>query len=752
MVLKSTKLDTEALLLEETLFHTANGYLGVRGNMEEGFDDPKSIRGTYINGFYDTVDLSYPERLYGFPVQAQRMINLPDIQTIKIIFDGNELSPLINKPAEYERTLDTKEGIAKRHLIYTVGEGTLSVIYTRMASFCRPELFLTVLEITSKNLSGKLELKAGINCDVRNYTNPDDPRVAAESVRHIIMDDAKTLDDGGYVCCSTSASELEVALLQRYKATGMDISTRATATGVEINLTTHINTNKKYSIEKYSILSDSIRQPKPVEYALGAADEYIKAGAGALLAEQKDYMDEFWHVAAIKTEGNKEVEDTLEFNLFQLLQSTGRDGITSTASKGISGEGYEGHYFWDTEIYIFPFFLFTKPEIAKALLTYRHSIINRARENALIMGHKSGALYSWRTISGSECSSYFPSGAAQYHINGDIAYSFMQYWYATGDIEFMAQKGAEVLIETARLWLDVGHYSADGRFLLHCVTGPDEYTCMINNNYYTNRCAQANLKGAVTVYEMLWQQNAAGHAEQATGITQEEINLFEKAADAMWLPYDEALDINPQDDSFLEKPVWDIAKTPNDKFPLLLHHHPMHLYRFQVCKQADTVLAHILFEDGIKDSTKRNSFDYYQRISTHDSSLSRCAFGIMAARLGLENKAYEYFYDTLITDLENTHGNTKDGLHTANLGGSWMVTVMGFAGMRLNEKGLHFKFMQPGMWNRTCFKINYLGRIINVQMERDKSKLSLEKGQPVDIYVNDEKIRLNQTPLELPHT
>jgi len=468
----------------------------------------------------------------------------------------------------------------------------------------------------------------------------------------------------------------------------------------------------------------------------------METGCETLHAEQQAYLNDFWQVAAIQTKDCKEVEDTLEFNMYQLLQSTGRDGITSTASKGISGEGYEGHYFWDTEIYIFPFFLFTKPEIAKALLEYRHSILNNARENAKIMGHKQGALFPWRTISGSECSSYFPSGAAQYHLNGDIAYSFMQYWYATEDLDFMAQKGAEVLIETARLWLDVGHYDSKGKFVIHCVTGPDEYTCMINNNYYTNRCAQANLRGAATIYYELCRRNEAQDVEHATGITTEEVKLFEKAAEAMLLLYDAERDINPQDDSFLEKPVWDIAKTPPEKFPLLLHHHPMNLYRYQVCKQADTVLAYILFEDGVKESTKLNSFNYYEKITTHDSSLSRCAFGIMAARLGLERKAYDYFTDTLRTDLDNTHGNTKDGLHTANLGGSWMLITMGFAGMNLNEKGLHFNFRQPENWESTSFKVRYRNRLIGIKMERGLTEITLEEGNPVEVNVNDNPIYL----------
>jgi len=307
----------------------------------------------------------------------------------------------------------------------------------------------------------------------------------------------------------------------------------------------------------------------------------------------------------------------------------------------------------------------------------------------------------------------------------------------------MAKKGAEVLVETARMWLDTGNYNSKGNFLIHTVTGPDEYTCLISNNYYTNRAAQANMRGAAAVCKALWNENMALDVEKATGITPEETDLFERAADTMWLPYDAELDIKAQDDSFLDKPVWDLSKTPADKFPLLLNYHPMYLYRFQVNKQADTVLAHLLFEDGVEESTIRNSFDYYERITSHDSSLSRCAFAIMAARLGLEEKAYEYFVDTLRTDLDDTHGNTKDGLHTANLGGSWSVIVLGFAGIRLNDKGLHFNFRQPVKWKRTVFRIRYLGRVIRVQMDRKKALIWLEEGDSVEIFANGKQLCLD---------
>src|SRR5690606_18361235 len=327
-------------------------------------------------------------------------------------------------------------------------------------------------------------------------------------------------------------------------------------------------------------------------------------------AKQTEYLDNFWRKCFLQIDGDYELDLAVRYNMYQLLQSVSKDEYGNIAAKGLSGEGYEGHYFWDTEMYIQPFFTLTQPQITRNLISYRYKILDKAREHARIMGHKKGALYPWRTIMGRECSGYFPSGSAQYHINGDIAYSIVAYYLATKDMELIKDEGAELIFETARLWLDVGNYH-NGKFHINEVTGPDEYTCMVNNNYYTNVSAQYNLRWASKFYNMLEESGDIKELEQKINITEDEIEEFELAADNMYLPNDEELGINPQDDSFLQKEPWDIEDTPEDKFPLLLHYHPLYLYRHQVCKQADTVLAHFVFEDAQSLETIRNSFKYY---------------------------------------------------------------------------------------------------------------------------------------------
>ncbi|MCE5344551.1 MAG: family 65 glycosyl hydrolase, partial [Eubacteriales bacterium] len=431
----------------------------------------------------------------------------------------------------------------------------------------------------------------------------------------------------------------------------------------------------------------------------------------------------------------------LDFDLYELLQSTGTDGLSNVAAKGLSGEGYEGHTFWDSEIYVAPFFLWTNPETARQMLQYRCAILPRARANARSLGFAKGALFPWRTIDGDECSAYFPAGTAQYHIDGDIAYAFLQYWYATGDLCFMAEHGAEVLVETARFWLELGHMAQDG-FRIECVTGPDEYTCLVNNNFYTNATAQHNLRGAVRVLEALRTAGLDDSVCEATGVTDDELAAFTAAADRMFFPRDEKLGISAQDDSFLQKQVLDLASIPRENFPLLLHYHPLFLYRYQVCKQADTVLAHLLFPYTADPETIRRSLAYYRRVTTHDSSLSLCVFAMAAARLGMTQEAMNLFCEIVDLDGSDTHGNTRDGLHTANMGGAYLCVLRGFAGLMLDENGLSLApTLPPGIMGY-AFTLHYRGARLRCDVDATGTKLTHLAGETVTVKLNGETVRL----------
>ena len=407
----------------------------------------------------------------------------------------------------------------------------------------------------------------------------------------------------------------------------------------------------------------------------------------------------------------------------------------------MTGEGYEGHYFWDTEIYSLPFFLYLKPEISRKLLEFRYNTLDKARERARTMGHQKGALYPWRTIAGEESSAYFPAGTAQYHINADIAYALKQYVEVTADDEFLVDYGAEILFETARLWSDLGDYIAakDNQFCINEVTGPDEYTALVNNNYYTNAMAQVNLEYAYQVAHKLKEEAAAEYQalKEKISLSEDEVQAWKEAADKMYLPYDEEREIHKQDDSFLEKEVWDFANTPAKDYPLLLNYHPLVIYRYQVSKQADLVLALFLLGDQFSLEEKKRDFDYYETVTTHDSSLSSCIHSIVAAEIGYYEQAYEYFMETARMDLDNYHNNSQHGVHTAAMAGTWMSVVNGFAGMRVYDGELSFAPYLPEEWDSYKFRITFQGRRIKVEVKEDEVTYSLVSGSEIEFKHHD---------------
>lgn len=731
------RLDNDTLMLHETVFHNANGYIGVRSNFEEGYPEGyDSIRGSYINGFYDIAEMKQAEKLCGFVEEKQTMLNVADTQSIQLQIEDEIFSMFDGRVLSSRRYLDMSKGYTVRQVLWRSPKGkTVEIRIKRMTSFEQLSLFTIEYSVRAVDFSGHLSVKSSHIGDVRNYCNPDDPRVAGESFEHLVPIEAYAENEASYLLTGTSRSDLSVCTAV-YHTLSKEALTRLEISGHRALYTfeTEVYAGETVTLTKYTVFTDSIRNADVRSAAKEELEKALSRPLSELYEKQEEFLRNFWMQSALEIDGDDALGLAVKYNLYQLIQSVGKDEHCNIAAKGLSGEGYEGHYFWDTEMYIQPFFTLTNPDVAKNLIAYRYSTLEAARENARILGHKKGVLYPWRTIMGKECSGYYPSGTAQYHINGDIAYSVVAYYLATKDLDFIAKKGAEIVFETARLWLDAGNFDK-GRFVIHAVTGPDEYTCMVNNNYYTNVSAQYNLHWARKFYELLDAAGKIGGLKDKLGLTEEEMSEFQKAEECMLLLYDEELGINPQDDSFLAKPVWDIENTPKDKFPLLLHYHPLTLYRHQVCKQADTVLAHFIFEDAQSLETIKRSFEYYEKVTTHDSSLSTCIYSIMASRLGQREKAYSYFGDSAKLDLFNTHNNTKDGIHTANMGGNYMAVVYGFAGLRLKESGICFHPSLPDEWSGYRFKICYEGSRIQVDVSRTGTVFRLLSGEAKAIIV-----------------
>ncbi len=742
----------------ESVFALGNGYLGMRGNLEEGYSGPPGtgLEGTYINGFYESETLKYPEVAYGYAEKSQTMLNVTNGKIIRLFLEDEAFDMLQGEVLQYQRVLRLNEGVLERTLTWRSPQGReVEIVITRLVSLAEKHLAAIYYSVTPRNFDGRISLISALNGDVSNLTAENDPRLGAglES-RALLLEEKFLQGNSGALLQRTKNTRFLLACVMEHQVeTESRFTTETISEPLAVRIAYHFEGQRDKPIRLSKYLAYVTSRDYPESQVLDKANEVVgrakTRGFLALRREQVDFLAGFWERADIEVKGDIALQQGLRFNMFHLLQSVGRDGKTAIAAKGLTGEGYEGHYFWDTEMYIAPFFLYNSPEITRKLLEFRYNILDKARLRARQLSHKVGALFPWRTINGEECSAYFPAGTAQYHIDADITYTIRKYIEVTNDTEFLIDYGAEILFETARLWADLGDYieRKDNKFCINCVTGPDEYNVLVDNNCYTNLMAKENLQYACDIAQ--WMKEHAGEAYQKLaakiGLAEQELMDWKRAADNMYIPYDEKLQLHKQDDHFLDKALWDFANTPPENHPLLIHYHPLVIYRYQVSKQADLVLALFLLGHKFTLDEKKRDYDYYEKITTHDSSLSTCIFSIVASEIGYRDKAYQYFMTTARMDLDDTHGNVNAGIHAANMAGTWMCVVNGFAGMRSHDNVLSFHPYLPQSWDEYTFKITYQGNLLRVAIGREDVNYTLLNGGNLRIFHNDRPLELTQT-------
>jgi alpha,alpha-trehalose phosphorylase len=457
-----------------------------------------------------------------------------------------------------------------------------------------------------------------------------------------------------------------------------------------------------------------------------------RVGWEKILESQRVYLDDFWAHADVEIDGDGELQQAVRFALFHTLQAGARAERRAIPAKGLTGPGYDGHAFWDSESFVLPVLTYTAPPAAGDALRWRHATLDLAKERAATLGYQ-GAAFPWRTIRGQECSAYWPAGTAAFHINADIADAVVRYVRASGDLEFEQGPGLELLVETARLWRSLGHHDHAGEFHIDGVTGPDEYSSIVDDNVYTNLMAEQNLRVAA--------EAAIEHADhaRALGVDVEEIAAWRDAAAAIHIPWDERMRVHPQAEGFTSHALMDLE---NAKYPLLLNVPYFELYRKQVVKQADLVLALFMRGDHFTDEEKARDFSYYEAITVRDSSLSACSQAVVAAEVGHVELAFDYFGEAALMDLGDLQQNTKDGLHIASLAGSWIAAVAGFGGMRDHADGLSFNPRLPAALARLEFRVRYRGRSLRVEVRRGEVHYEIVEGDAMDIRHDGERVAL----------
>ena len=735
----------------ETAFALSNGYLGIRGSLDEG--RPAFAPGTFVNGFHETWPIAHPEKAYGLARVGQTMVAVPDASVLQLFVDDEPLYLPTARLREYARVLDMRNGTLTRELLWTTPAGKhVRVRSCRLVSLEHRHVAAISYEVTVDRRSPVVVVSRILNHDAGAPVTADDPRLGTNLDHRVLLEQFAEGADGRFLLgyrTANSGMTLAVGVDHQLEAScGHDLSTSVHPDASELVLTADAEPDAPLRIVKYATYQTS--RSVPAE-ELGARCRRTLAriegdGFEALLAAQRENLDRFWDRADVVVEDRRpgsapvRVQQAVRWNIFHLGQSSWRAEGSGIPAKGLTGGAYDGHYFWDTEAYVLPFLAYTQPRTARNLLRFRHSMLPKARQRAADLGQR-GATFPWRTINGEEASAYYQAGTAQYHLNADIAYAIRRYVDVRGDDGFLLEVGAEILVETARMWEDLGFYGEDGRFHIHGVTGPDEYTTVVNDNAFTNLMARLNLHYAASVARKLASTQPAAWAalREQLRIDPAEIDAWDLAADVMHIPYDPVRRVTPQDDTFLEREVWDLEATPADKFPLLLHFHPLSIYRHQVLKQADVVMAMFMLGNEFDIEQKRRNFQYYDRLTTGDSSLSASVQSVVAAEIGDEEAACRYFDFALLMDLADVAGNVSNGVHIASAAGAWMAMVFGFGGVRDYDGNLTFDPRLPARWSSLAFSLRFRGRQIRVRLTHEGERYLLAEGEPLPVAVRGVK-------------
>ncbi len=744
--IRETELHLDSLAQTESVFALANGHIGLRGNLDEG--EPYGLPGTYLGGLYETRPLPYAEAGYGYPEDGQTVVNVTNGKLIRLLVEDEPFDLRYGTLISHERVLDLRAGVLRRTAEWASPTGRrVRVSSTRLVSFVHRAAAAIEYVVEPLDEEFPVVVQSELVANEPAPTMSKDPRAAAALAAPLESESFDGYETRAVLVHRTRASGLRVAAAMAHLVEGpegTETSAEVFADLARVLITADVGPGKPLRILKLLTYGWSAeRSAAALRDQVSAATAGVRhAGWQGLLDSQRAYLDDFWERCDVELEGDAELQQAIRFALFHTLQAGARGEQRAIAAKGLTGPGYDGHTFWDTEMFVLPVLTYTAPHAAADALRWRQQTLDLARERARTLG-LAGAAFPWRTIGGQECSSYWPAGTGAFHINADIADAVIRHMAATEDAEFERKTGLELLVETARLWRSLGHHDAGGKFRIDGVTGPDEYSAVADNNVYTNLMAQRNMRAAADAAER--------HPRLAArlGVDEEEVASWRDAAQAVVVVYDSALEVHPQAECFTSHQRWDFDATGPDRYPLLLHFPYFDLYRKQVVKQADLVLALFVCGDAFSAEEKARDFDYYEPLTVRDSSLSACTQAVVAAEVGHLDLAYDYFAEAALMDLDDLEHNTSDGIHIASVAGTWLVAVCGFGGMRDHGDRLSFSPRLPGALTGLKFRLKYCGRRLHVTVNHTHATYQLMDGEPLEIRHHGSAVTVAGDPVEL---
>ena len=637
--LRETHLDLDLLAQTELVFALANGHVGWRANLDEG--EPHALPGSYLNGVYETRPLPYAESAYGLPETGQEIINITNGKLIRLFVDDEPFDVRSGELRSHERLLDFRSGVLTRRAEWVSPAGRpVRVSSVRLVSFTQRAVAAICYEVEPVDSQARIAVQSELLTNEQLPSADADPRVAAALEDPLSGEYYDATGTAAVLVHRTKRSGLRVGAAMEHLIdcpAPVRAESRSFGDGGLVTAAAVLAPGQKLRVVKFVAYAWSRARSltgvrDQVWAALAAARQ---AGWDGLLADQRRYLDDFWNRADVEVDGDPEVQQAVRFALFHVLQASARAENRAIPAKGLTGPGYSGHAFWDAETFVLPMLTFTTPDAAASALRWRHGTLPLALDRAAQLG-LAGAAFPWRTITGQECSGYWPAGTAAFHVNADIAVAAVRYTDATGDEEFARGPGVDLVVHTARLWVSLGHYDDQGNFHIDGVTGPDEYSAIADDNIYTNLMAQTNLLAAADA--------AKRYPDRACelGVSDEESATWRDAAQAMTIPCDETLGVHAQAAGFTRRQIWDFARTSAGQYPLMLHFPYFDLYRKQVIKQADLMLAMHMHSSAFTAEQKARNFAYYERLTVRDSSLSACTQAVIAAETGHLDLAYDY--------------------------------------------------------------------------------------------------------------
>ena len=746
--LHETELNLDVLAESESLFALSNGFIGLRGNLDEG--EPHGIPGTYLNGVYELRPLPSAESQFGTPESSQTLIDVTNGKLLRLLVDDEPFDVRYGRLVSHDRVLDFRAGLLERSADWcSPARRTVRVMSKRLVSFTHRAIMAIVYEVEPLDGRANVVVQSELVANEAIPHRPGDPRVAAATEAPLAPEEHFGRETEALLMHRTRLSGLRMAAAMDHIITGtpaLHVVNETFPDAARVVAVDTLEPGQKLRIVKIVAYGWSHERSQPAmrDQVAAALLDARSAGWERLVAEQRAYLDDFWSTGDVELDGDPELQQAVRYALFQILSAGARAEGRAIPAKGLTGTGYDGHSFWDTDLYVLPVLAYTSPDAAADALRWRHSTLAAAKERAQHLG-LAGAAYPWRTIHGEECSGYWPAGTAAFHVNAAVASAVILYVRATGNVGFEREIGLPILVETARLWRSLGHYDLEGRFRIDGVTGPDEYTAIVDNNLYTNLMARRNLQGAAEACQR--------HPDdaRALGVTAEEMAGWRAAAERVVIPFDDKRGVHQQCEGFTEHEPWDFEATRPDQYPLMLHFPYFDLYRKQVVKQPDLVLAMQLFSHMFPAEQRARNFDYYERITVRDSSLSSCMEAIAAADAGHLRLAFDYAAEAALVDLQDLQRNTRDGLHVASLAGTWIALVWAFGGMRDLGDTLSFAPRLPDALTRLSFMIRHRGRCLRVEVTTHAARYSLVRCDgPIRITHHGEPLVLDHEPVVRP--